>query len=469
VNNSSVLFKNICSEVSLFTSYIVTPVLVIGSEVIVLTGLFVFLFIMYPVATLILAVAAGVGMVTIDLLLKKRIRRYAVDRNIYSEVFFKYALESLNAVKEIQMFNVSGFFSERFKIAVRRYYNSYIKANVIGGLPRCFLETTLFCVVLIVMIVSVKTSENYQHIVPMMTVICLVAMRLMPSISKIMLHISSFHYAFNSFDTIHAIMSDYCRKPKVAPSAVLAPLDNGACIRIERVSFRYEGTTRDLFTDLSLDIPLSKIVAIVGETGSGKSTLLDIIIGLLHPQAGSVVYRGIILSTETIAAYRALIGYVPQSIYLIDDTIEANIAFGVRTEHIDGSRIRTAVSVAQLDDFISGLQDGFKTVVGEKGVRISGGQRQRIGIARALYNNPEILVLDEATSALDMRTEMNLYRAVKELRKTVILVTHRLSTIENADLIFVLDKGAIVSQGSYAQVKQTLDRFKTIDRKKQEA
>lgn len=469
VSNSSVLFKNICSEVSLFTACIVTPMIVIGSETIVLSGFFLFMFFLYPAATLILVVIAATVVLGINFFLKKRVKQYAVERNIYSESYYKYALETLNAVKEIKMFSVQDYFAERFRKTVEKYYNSFVKSNIASSLPRYFFETTLFCTVLVVMIVSVHTNRNYASIVPMMTVICLVALRLMPSITKITTNINAFYYSFNSLDMVYQIVLDYGKETLRSQNAqsLFEDRKNGVLL-LKDVSFRYSTAIRPIFDRLNLIIPLGSTVAFIGETGSGKSTLLDILMGLLIPTSGAVFYAETELSTRNISTYRKRVGYVPQNIFLIDDTIAANIAFGIEVKDIDPAKLELAIRVSQLESFIKSLPSGVETMVGEKGVRISGGQKQRIGIARALYNNPDILVLDEATSALDVKTEANLYAAVnKGLNKTVIFVTHRLSTIENADLIFILDSGRIIKHGKFDELKHDIENFRNILKKEE--
>lgn len=464
VSNSSVLFKNICSEVSLFTACIIMPMIVIGSEAIILTGFFLFMFFLYPAATLILVSIAGAVVLGINLFLKKRVKQYAVERNLYSGSYYKYALETLNAVKEIKMFSVQNYFSERFRETVGKYYNSFVKSNIASSLPRYFFETTLFCTVLVVMIVSVHTNKNHASIVPMMSVICLVALRLMPSITKITTNINAFHYSFNSLDMVYHIVLDYDKElPSSTDARGFFDSKKDGALQLRDVCFKYSTATKPIFDQLNLNIPLGSTVAFIGETGSGKSTLLDILMGLLIPTSGAVFYADTALTAGNISLYRKCIGYVPQNIFLMDDTIAANIAFGIAVKDIDPVKLQQAIRVSQLETFVKGLPSGVKTLVGEKGVRISGGQKQRIGIARALYNDPDILVFDEATSALDVKTEADLYAAVnKGLNKTVIFVTHRFSAIETADLIFILDSGRIIKHGKLAELKPDIENFRNI-------
>jgi ATP-binding cassette subfamily C protein len=213
---------------------------------------------------------------------------------------------------------------------------------------------------------------------------------------------------------------------------------------------------------------MGKVVAVVGRTGAGKSTLIDILMGLLEPTEGDFYYDGSLIGPENIAGYRGKIGYVPQNFFLADDSIRANIAFGIPQGDIDNDRIENAVRTAQLETFIKDLPDGLDTLIGEKGTRISGGQRQRIGLARALYREPEILVLDESTSALDKHTEEEFYVALRkqEKRMSVILVTHRLSTLEHADLIFVMEDGKVAAQGNFRELSESSPVFQKMTNQK---
>jgi ABC-type multidrug transport system fused ATPase/permease subunit len=224
-------------------------------------------------------------------------------------------------------------------------------------------------------------------------------------------------------------------------------------IEIHKLKFSYSGTQSDALADISLVIKRGDAVGIVGQSGSGKSTIVDVVLGFLKPQEGSVMVNGIDIGSN-LQWWRSKVGYVPQSIFLTDDTLRRNIAFGLADEQIDELAVRTALRLAQLEEFVSTLPDGPSTMVGERGVRLSGGQRQRIGIARALYNNPEVLVLDEATSSLDTETEHGVMQAVQALQgdKTVIIVAHRLSTVEYCDRLYRLDAGRIVDEGTFDEV-----------------
>jgi ABC-type multidrug transport system fused ATPase/permease subunit len=224
-------------------------------------------------------------------------------------------------------------------------------------------------------------------------------------------------------------------------------------LEIRDLKFNYAGTQSEALAGVSVSIKRGEAVGLVGQSGSGKSTLVDVLLGFLTPQAGSVLVNGTDIESS-LQWWRSRVGYVPQSIFLTDDTLRRNVAFGLPEEEIDENSVRTALRSAQLEEFVSSLPEGENTMVGERGVRLSGGQRQRIGIARALYNNPEVLVLDEATSSLDTETEHGVMQAVQALQgdKTVIIVAHRLSTVEYCDRLYRLDEGRIVDEGTFDEV-----------------
>jgi len=463
LNNSATLFKNVNVEVGQFVSYFLNPVIAILSEGIILGGVLFVAVYLYPWATVIAVTGIGVVAIGLNQLFKSRMARYADERSIYSEQFYKTVMESLQSVKEIKIFNVQDYFSNKFLHSFGRYLNSFVKSSVVSSLPRYYLEALLFSTILCMLLISVRTEMNYKEIIPMIAILGVVAIRLMPSISKIVSSFNSMHYASNSLDMVFAIIGEVAgNQHKGAAAPVTAPRHDASPIRLDEVSFIYEAGGKDILKDFSLTIAPHAITAFVGETGTGKSTLIDIVMGLLLPQKGNVYYGNVKIDAENVDTYRIKIGYVPQTITLIDETIAANIAFGVPLSSMEDEKLRHAVEWAQLFEFIEELPDGMQTVVGERGVRLSGGQRQRIGIARALYRDPEILVFDEATSALDIHTEEKVYQAIKGLKKTVIMVTHRPTTIAFADMIYVLEAGSISEEGTYAELCEKSQYFKNL-------
>lgn len=467
-NNSTVLFKNINAEIGQLTSGFLTAILMASSEAFIMISIFVLLLVVYPLATISLIIVFSMFIIGVSVFLKKKIEFYSMQRHSSCEQMYKAALEPLQAIKEILVYNRQGFFVNRFAYFVTKYSNSFLRFITYSGMPRYLLEIIVFDSMLIILLFSIFFHKSMSSIIPMLTVISLASLRLLPSINKIHSSINLFYFSIKSLDTVSKILHDGSKSSieSISKNNAVRIDENIKYIRLESATFSYHGTPAPIFKDLNLNIPLNKTIALVGKTGAGKSTLIDILMGLLVPDKGRFYYGESAITSENISEYRKRVGYVPQQISLIDDSIEANIAFGIQKENIDPEKIRSVIKIAQMEDFISSLHTGTQTVAGERGVRISGGQRQRIGIARALYRNPEIIILDEATSALDMHTERQLYDSLKLLKKTVIMATHRLSTVKNADIIYVIDQGEIVANGNYNELIEKSQFFKSYIKEK---
>ena len=284
-----------------------------------------------------------------------------------------------------------------------------------------------------------------ETVLPTLGLFAAAAFRLMPSVTRVLTALHSLRYALPVIDILHAEASLAVPAPAVAQTQ---------SFRLERqlelkdITYRYPSTTNPALTNICLAIRRGECVGFIGSSGAGKSTLVDVLLGLLTPNSGEVRVDGKNIQ-PVLRDWQDQIGYVPQSIFLTDDTLRRNVAFGIAAGDIDDVAVMRAIRAAQLDEFVQGLPQGLETVVGERGARVSGGQRQRIGIARALYHDPEVLVLDEATSALDMATEAGVMAAVRALRgtKTIIIVAHRLSTVESCDRLYRVERGRIVAEG----------------------
>ena len=463
LNNSTTLFKNINVEVGNLVSYYLNPVIAILSEGIILCGVLFVAVYLYPWSTIIAMTGIGVVAIGVNQFLKSRMARYADERSIFSEQYYKTVAESLQSVKEVKIFHVQEYFVRKFLNPFAQYLNSYVKSSVVSSLPRYYLEALLFSATLGLILICVHSKMDYEGVVRMGAILGVVAIRLMPSIHRIVSSLNLMQFAANSLNMAFTIIDEATGSSYERTAISLAEsCHDESPVRIDRVSFRYDPDGKDILKDFSLPILPHAITAIVGKTGAGKSTLIDIIMGLLLPQKGNMYYGNVKIDVETGDSYRAKIGYVPQTITLIDETIAGNIAFGVPLSSIDDEKLRYSIEWAQLVEFVEELPGGLQTVVGERGVRISGGQRQRIGIARALYRDPEILVFDEATSALDIHTEEKIYQTIKGLKKAVILVTHRPTTLAFADMIYVLEKGAISEHGTYEELCEKSQYFKKL-------
>jgi ABC-type multidrug transport system fused ATPase/permease subunit len=297
-------------------------------------------------------------------------------------------------------------------------------------------------------------GNNIANFIPILTVYALGAYRLLPQLQKIFRAITSIRYHFSAVKNL-----DYAFQ-KTPPGISLdtgniQKLKFNYTIKLENISFAYPDTENDVIRKQNLSIKFNTSVAFVGPTGCGKTTLVDIILGLLYPDTGRITVDNVEINEHNIKSWQKNLGYVPQSIYLTDDTIRNNIAFGISPKEIDEDMLIQAAGMANIHDFIiNELKEGYNTVIGERGIRLSGGQRQRIGIARAIYNNPSVLVLDEATSALDTLTENAIMDAINNLshKKTIIMIAHRITTVKNCDVIYLMEKGLVIDHGSYNEL-----------------
>jgi ABC-type multidrug transport system fused ATPase/permease subunit len=335
-------------------------------------------------------------------------------------------------------------------------------------LPRILIETALIVFIMLFISLSIIFfKQNMQEITEVIGVFAIASMRLIPASSQLLGAINQLkdsNYAVNMlYLDLKEIDKQGVNKPKklnpqISSSVGLNKDQNrtmtfGNQIDLDRITYSYDNSSQLAVKDVSLTIKKGQSIALIGKSGAGKTTLADIVLGLLEPKTGDILVDGKSIYNN-LRSWQNMIGYIPQSIFLIDDTIERNIAFGVLDQLIDPERMSKAIKAAQLEELIAQLPQGIKTEVGERGVRLSGGQRQRIGIARALYHEREILVLDEATSALDNETEGLISEAIKSLAgtKTLIIIAHRLSTVEHCDRVYLLEKGRLIKSGSYQEV-----------------
>ena len=323
------------------------------------------------------------------------------------------------------------------------------KYTVLNTIPRLFIETIFICSILLFLIIQILLGNDISNMMPMFTVFGLAAVRLMPSVNRINTAITEISYCSPCLDYVYENMNinELSKKTNQA----LLPVDPDKDMQLRReialkdITYAYPNTEKKIFDHADMVVPCGKSVGIMGPSGAGKSTIVDILLGLLKIQGGAITCDGVNIF-DNYPAWLSQIGYIPQSIYLVDESIRNNIAFGIADEEIDDERIWANLEEAQLKDFILTLPDGLDTTIGDRGVRISGGQRQRLGIARALYHNPSILVFDEATSALDNDTEAAVMEAINSFhgKKTMVIIAHRLNTIEKCDIVYKVDEGKIV-------------------------
>ena len=356
--------------------------------------------------------------------------------------------EALGGFKDLKVSGREASAFARYVEPSRRYAEVQAAVLAISGLPRYALEAVAVGGMVIVASLMAGREGSFADTLPLLGAYAFAGLRLMPAMQNLFQALARLRFVRGSLEAVEDELRDARDEDPLVDAP--EPLPFREAIAVRGVTFTYPATDAPALRDLDLTLHRRRSLAIVGRTGSGKSTLVDVLLGLLEPASGAILVDGVEVRPDQRRAYRRLFGYVPQSIYLLDDTIERNVAFGIPDAEIDPAAVRRACALAQIAAFIEGeLPDGYATVVGERGVRLSGGQRQRIGIARALYHGPEVLVFDEATSALDVHTERQVYQALEGLARThtVVTIAHRLETVAGVDHVVVLEDGRIVDAG----------------------
>lgn len=458
-NNSAEMVRNVMLDSERFFQMLLSIFLTL-SEILVSALLCVFLLIVDPVITIsvvaILAVFTGLYLI----LFKGKAKKYGKTNQIYDGKMHQSINQALGAVKDIKILHREKYFADSFLAYGKKKMTAVRNNNVLGQFPKYLIETVCIGTVLLVLVFKIYKGEDLNTMIPQLAAFAIAAFKLLPSVSKINNYANLIVFLKPSVDLIYRDIKDTedMVNYEIADESgnIIEINDDGSqnkdtCyvadkISIDNIVYRYPHTDRDVLNGISFEIPLGKSIGFIGESGSGKSTLADVILGILTPTSGTVMYGNMDVHKHPLKWSKKL-AYIPQSIFLCDDTIRNNVAFGIDEDKIDDEKVWKALREAQLEQFVKSQPDGLDSMVGERGVRISGGQRQRIGIARALYDNPEILVLDEATSALDTGTESAVMEAIDKLSgtMTLIIIAHRLTTIKNCDYVYKVENGNIYS------------------------
>lgn len=379
------------------------------------------------------------------LLIKKYTRNLGEENQMLRGKIYQWMNQALGGIKEIKILGREQYFSNEYG----KYYAKYARGlrinRIIAALPKYIVEAVCMTGLLLAIILKMFLGgADIIYYIPQFAVFAVAALRLMPSVGKINEYTTNMLYALPSVELVYHDLTEIELYEGKTDEEEIEDWTLTEGIRVENVTYSYPNVEEPVIKNVDFVVPKGKTVAFIGTSGAGKTTMVDIILGLLEPQSGRVMADKINVY-EKPKTFHAQVGYIPQEIYLSDDTIRNNIAFGVKEEEIDDEAVRIAVEKAQLGEFLGSLPHGLETIVGDRGVRLSGGQRQRIGIARALYHDPEILVLDEATSALDNDTEAAVMEAIEKLHgeKTMMIIAHRLTTIRNADIIYEVTEGKV--------------------------
>jgi ABC-type multidrug transport system fused ATPase/permease subunit len=446
--NSSTLIRNSQNSNALMDG-VIDPLLLVTSEAMVSGGLLLLLIWIEPIGTLATLCIFGSGAWLFRQITSKRIRQWGEADNFHKGQLIQQLQQGFGGIKDVKLHRREGYFITRYSDHLIGSASVSRRFSVASASPKFGLELlTIVCLALLVS-VMVTIGDGLSGVLPVLGLFGAASFRILPAINQV---IGNFQLINRSRPVLNYLSHDLALGVEPTESLECEGIEFSE-LEIRDLRFNYAGTKREALAGVSISIMRGEAVGLVGQSGSGKSTLVDVLLGFLTPSAGSVFVNGANIESS-LQWWRSRVGYVPQSIFLTDDTLRRNIAFGLPEEEIDENAVRTALRSAQLEEFVSSLPERENTMVGERGVRLSGGQRQRIGIARALYNNPEVLVLDEATSSLDTETEHGVMQAVQALQgdKTVIIVAHRLSTVEYCDRLYRLDAGRIVDEGTFDEV-----------------
>ena len=441
--NSSFLIRNIHADIIQFSA-VCQSAIIISIEGSLLFGVATLLLITEPIGAIFVTLFMAISAFFFQRLTKMKLIRWGKEKQEFSGLVNKDLQQGFGGIKDVKIFGREQEFVNIFNNHNKSYFNTLKKIGTLNLVPRLYLELLAVAGLSGLIIFKVFQESSVELIIPTLGIFMASAFRMIPSVNRIMSSMQVVRFSKSVIDLIYEEFMMINENKSVfivdSKSKILFNKD----IKLENISFRYNGADKDSINKLTLIIKKGESVGLIGTSGSGKSTLVDLILGLHKPTKGNVFVDDINIK-DNLRGWQNQIGYVSQSIYLLDDTIKKNIAFGIPESEINEDLISMALSDAQLEAFIYSLPDGINTLVGERGVRLSGGQRQRIGIARALYHNPEVLVLDEATSALDTRTEEKVMYAVNKLkgRKTIILIAHRISTLKNCDTIYNVCNGEI--------------------------
>ena len=448
--DTAVIQRNITSDVNNMYGLILS-VLQLISEGVVFVCLVAVLLVVDAKMIMTISVLLVAVLFLIKVVLKPIMVKAGQDNQDYYSGLYKWIEQSVMGIKEIKIANKEQYFINEYAKCGFGYVNAVQKYNLFNSTPRLLIETVCIAGLVLYMMIVMLQGATVTEMLPQLTTFGLAAMRLIPSANRINNYLTSISY-FEPFfmgvsDHLQEEINDknmvydveaYDHKEKVEK------LDIQKVIKLEDITYKYPNSDKMIFDHADMEIPIGAAVGIVGSSGSGKTTVVDILLGLLELQTGTIYADGINVK-EHYGEWLKNIGYIPQTIFMIDSTIRKNVAFGIADEEIDDERVWAVLKEAQLDEFVRSLPEGLDTGIGERGIRLSGGQRQRIGIARALFEDPEVLVLDEATSALDNDTEAAIMESINRLhgKKTLIIIAHRLQTIEKCDIVYRVENGKV--------------------------
>lgn len=449
--NTSEIIRNINGDVN--GSYsVISSLFALVSDALIVISLTVYLFAVDYQMTIGVLIALAVCSAIYFLLVRKKVRTIGQKNRKVTAKMYKAIQQAMGGIKEVKIMGREKFFADVYKRCGTESVELSKRYNIIAAIPGRLIETLCMFAILTIVAIKIIKGEDLTEIVPNLSAFAVAAIKLMPRANSVNGHINSITFNKPSLEALYEDLTESDREEEARQKEIEEKKKQNRKVNIgeernvfaRNITYTYPNKTEPVLKDVNVTVNAGESVGIVGVTGAGKTTLVDIILGLLKPQEGTVCYGALDIHQDY-AEWQKHIGYIPQFIYLVDDTIRNNVALGVEEDKIDEDAVWRALENAQLADFVRTLDDGLDTVIGERGVRISGGQRQRIGIARALYYDPEILFFDEATSSLDNETEKAVMKSINELgaQKTMIIVAHRLTTLSGCDRIYKVENGNV--------------------------
>ncbi|MBK8163201.1 MAG: ABC transporter ATP-binding protein [Gammaproteobacteria bacterium] len=468
--HSGTLGSVILNEVNRAVEGALFPSLQLISKTLVAMFLLALMIVVDPALALSVCLIIGGAYGALFLTVRRYLGRVGQDIQTANRQRYKITQEMFGGIKDVKVCGLELPFLARFRDPSLIFAERQITSRVVSELPSFAMQALVFGGIMVVLLYFMANRGGLQAALPVFSLYALAGYRLMPTLQAIYTNLAAMQVNAVVLDSLHR---DLCGEGieqnrgdrGLAGLAQESPMGLSNKLELRDVFYRYPGADYFTLEGVSLEITARTTVALVGLTGSGKTTLVDVLLGLLVPEQGTLITDGKPVTDELRRAWQRSIGYVPQQIYLADDTIAANIAFGIPTGEINHEAVECAARIANLHDFVANdLSEGYRTIVGERGVRLSGGQRQRIGIARALYHDPDVLILDEATSALDNVTEQAVMEAVGNLghRKTIVLIAHRLSTVQQCGQIFYIEAGHVIANGTYESLLKTNSKFRLL-------
>ena len=450
--HSADLGKTILSEVGNIIGNGIKPLIELISKSIITITIIVLLIVVDPKLVLIVSISFGLLYSFIFFFIRNYLKKIGKKGLKNNQIRFTAVNDAFGASKEIKVSGLEKVFIKNFSDSAKIFAQTQSSLSILGQLPRFFLEAMAFGGIMLIILYKMSASGSFNNALPVLTLYVFAGYRMIPALQSIYASLTKLTFVGPSLNKLYEDLKNL-KKFNINHNEVALSLNNE--ISLKNIYFNYPNSSKTALQDISLVIPAKSCIGLIGSTGSGKTTTVDIILGLLELEKGTLEVDGKVISNQNLRSWQRLIGYVPQNIFLTDDTVAANIAFGKDPKEIDHNMVENAAKIANLHNFVMDeLPQKYQTKIGERGVRLSGGQRQRIGIARALYNKPQILILDEATSALDNQTEKAVMEAVNNLNKnlTIIIIAHRLNTLKNCNIIFKLEKGKLIKFGSFNEI-----------------